>query len=279
MRASLAVVILTYNEEVNLPTALESICGWADQVFVVDSYSTDRTLEIARQFEVSVYQNPWQDWAAQRNWALAKLPIHTEWVFFLDADEVATHQFRRELDAYIANADSSVAALQIRQRFVFLGRELRHAHESPPLVRMIRPGRAKWQCLGAREYTSVDGEILAVSTLLHHEDRRGLTFWIEKQNKNASREAEVLLKGSGLDVDPKFGQERAVRYWLQQSVWRKLPLFIRPFIYFFYVYCIRLGFLDGWQGFVFCFLHGLWYRMLIDAKYAEARLTLSRDYP
>jgi glycosyltransferase involved in cell wall biosynthesis len=269
---SLAVVILTYNEERNLPHALESVCHWASEVFVVDSYSTDRTLDIAKEFSVGVFQNEWENFAVQRNWALDNLPISADWVFFLDADEVATSPFRKALNECLRSADSQIAAIRVRQRFIFLGRELKYVHSAPPLVRVVQPEKVKWHCVGMREFAEVDGKMATLSTLLDHQDRRGLTAWIDKHNTYASMEAEELLTRSQSGARENRSNERGVRYWLLQSVWPRLPLFIRPFINFFYVYLLQFGFLDGWQGFVYSFMHELWYRMLIDAKYMELKL-------
>ena len=272
-KCPLCVIILTFNEEVNLPWALDSVVEWAEQVFVVDSFSTDGTLEVAKKYNISVYQNPWVDWANQRNWALENLPINTEWVFFLDADEQITSELKKEIKNELVVVPADVAAFSVRQAFVFLGRYLKHGHDAPPLVRLVRKGRATWFCEGAREYCQVDGTIKRLRNRLWHEDHKSISDWIEKQNKNATREAIAILEfkgGTGIAGRRRENIERPFRTWLRTSLYPRLPGWLRPFLHFAYRYFLRGGFLDGYPGFVFCFLHAFWLPLLIDAKVYEA---------
>ena len=120
----LNIIVLTYNEEVNIRECLKSARELSEDIFLVDSFSTDRTLDIARSFTDKVYQNPWVDWATQRNWALDHLPLPHEWVFFLDADERVTPEFAAELCQRLPQAPPEVAGLNVHFRFFFLGRPL-----------------------------------------------------------------------------------------------------------------------------------------------------------
>ncbi len=270
----LAVIILTYNEEVNLPHALDSVTDWAEQVFIVDSYSTDGTLEVAKRYSVPVYQNPWVDWANQRNWAMDNLPIETDWVFFLDADEQIRDGLRKEIESGISFVSHNISAFSVRQAFVFLGRYLKHGHDAPPLVRLVRKGRAVWFCEGAREYCQVEGSIKQLKNCLWHEDHKGISDWIEKQNKNATRETKVLLESNGrigVNKGQRKNIERPFRAWLRTRIYLRLPGWFRPFFLFVYRYFLRGGFLDGYPGFVFCFLHAFWFPFVINAKVYEAK--------
>ena len=270
--ATIAVIVIAQEEEANIRHCLRSVEGWAKQTFVVDGGSRDRTVAVARDNGALVVENAFVDWARQRNWALDHLPIESEWVLFLDADETAPACLWEEIGRMVDGLPSSVAALSIRQQHMFLGRYLRHAHSSPRLIRVVRPDGARWECVGAREYAMVDGKVAHLSHLVRHEDHRGLTAWIEKQNRNATREALAMRTGAKLMTARTGPTVRNIRYGLHSRVWNRMPLFVRPILYFLYTYVGRLGFLDGWQGFVFCFLHSLWYRLLIDAKYREMLL-------
>jgi len=123
-RCSISVIILTFNEELNLPTSLGSVAVWADQVFIVDSFSNDRTLEVAKKFGVEIHQNSWSDWAIQRNWALDNLPIRNQWVLFLDADERVSTELANEIREALKNVPDEVSGFYINRRFIFLGKEL-----------------------------------------------------------------------------------------------------------------------------------------------------------
>lgn len=273
-KAPLDVIIIAQNEEANIKHCVSSVVGWAKQVFVADAFSTDRTAEIARACGAQVYQHEFVDWAAQRNWALADLPLNEDWVFFLDADEFVTPAFKQALAAKLNCTHSpNLAGISVRYVLYFLGRELKHAYAHPAIVRVIRRGRAHWIGYGAREYGVLDGDLAQVEESISHLDRRGISHWIQKQNQNATRDATVLL-GAQNPLSPKSPHQqvdRARRLWLQQAVYNRLPLYVRPFIYFLYRYIIRLGFLDGKAGFIYCFLHGLWYPLLIAAKVDEMR--------
>lgn len=271
----ITVIILTFNEEANLPFALESVKCLTDETFVVDSFSTDKTLEIARAYTDKVYQNPWDNWAAQRNWALDNLPISKEWVFFLDADEQVTPEFAEELKKCIDASPGNLAAMNVRFDFYFLNRHLRFAYESPPVLRVIRRGRARWHGEGAREYAVVDGEVRILKSALLHHDRKGLAEWIAKQTLNAQREVGLIRRQALEESHQKLIESSAVtherpwRRWLRDKVWHRLPRFWRPFTYFFYRYFCRGGFLDGKAGFAYCFLHALWFPLLIDMMIEE----------
>jgi len=272
----IAVIIIAQNEEANIEQCVISVAGWAKQVFVVDAFSTDRTAELARARGAQVVQHEFVDWADQRNWALKNLPLQGDWVFFLDADEAVPAAFKAKLGQLIASAPTDLAGVYVRFAFWFLGRELRYAYEAPPVMRIIRRGQAAWRGEGAREYCTVDGSTAAIEGRLLHRDLKPLSAWIDKQNRNASREARALLQARANGAVPLVvsGQtERAWRIRLRQRVYNRLPAVVRPFLYFLYRYVIRLGFLDGLPGLAYCFLQGLWWPFLVDLKFLELRQT------
>lgn len=273
-KAPVSLIILTYNEEVNIRACLDSVKDLTDEIFIVDSFSTDRTLDIAREYTEKIFQNPWVHWAHQRNWALANLPLQHDWVFFLDADEQVTPALGRELGQRLEEASPRLAGLNVCFDFYFLNRHLRFAYESPPVLRIIRRGQARWEGEGAREYAWVDGEMDILQSRLRHWDRKPLDAWIAKQTGNARKEVE-RLRVQALAATPDDGKpmprsdERPGRRWLRDRLYARLPRFWRSFGYFFYRYVARGGFLDGKAGFAFCFLHALWYPLLIDIMIFE----------
>lgn len=269
-----SVIVLTYNEEANIAACLESLRGFSEDVFIVDSFSTDGTLEIAQKYNAKLYQNPWQDWATQRNWALDHLNPAHDWVFFLDADERVTPEFATELQHQLAAATPELSGLNVHFRFFFLNRPLKFAYESPPVMRLIRRGRGRWQGKGAREYASITGQVLTIKNKLDHWDQKGLDAWIAKQTDNALREVRLHTLAAASDSRRQSTKgpgtsERPWRRWLRAHIYESLPRLWRAFPYFIYRLIIRGGILDGRAGFAYCFLQGLWYPLLIDMMLEE----------
>jgi glycosyltransferase involved in cell wall biosynthesis len=279
MTAPLTVIVLTYNEEPNLPQALRSVCGWAQQVIVLDSFSTDRTVQIAREFGAEVYQHRFEDYAKQRNHALT-LPIRSEWILFLDADEWVPPELQREIAAVI-DRNPPEDGFYIKRRFIWMGRWIRRGYYPTWILRLARRGRVRCEERQVNEHLIVDG---AVGYLQHdfiHEDRKDLADWIAKHVRYARREADELIKRelrvAQEEIDARlFGTQAQRKRWLRRHVWERLPPFVRPWLFFFYRYVLRGGFLDGRAAFVYHFLHALWFMTLIDAFWLEQRLAARR---
>ena len=272
MKAPVAVVILTYNEEANLPYALASVTDWARQVFVVDSFSTDRTLEIAKSHGAEVFQHPFEHWATQRNWAIDTLPTKSPWTLFLDADESVTEDLAEEISRELPRTPDDVAGYYLDRRFFFLGRCLKHGGYRPNWVlRLVRANRTRVVPAGDREYFHVNGKTLSLSGNLLHEDRRGLDFWIAKHNR-ISNMAVTHMRTRGAQSGNGTGssKEGHLRNWLRANALERFPALLRPFGMFIYRYFLRLGFFDGKEGAIYYFLHDFWYPFLIAAKTFEA---------
>jgi glycosyltransferase involved in cell wall biosynthesis len=269
----LAVIILTFNEEENLPYALASVIGWAAEVWIVDSHSTDRTVHLARERGARVVSHEFAGYPAQRNWALRSLPLGPEWVLFLDADEAVTPGLRAELAAVLAAPPAGIAGFEVKRRFVFLGRWLRHGGYYPVwLLRVMRHRLARCEERGVDEHLLVDGPTARLRADLLHEDRRPLERWIERHTRYARSKAEELLESAPADMRGRWaGETQAERTrWWYERVYRRTPMGLRAFGYFFYRYIARGGFLDGREGFVYHSLQAFWYRLLIDAMVYEA---------
>ncbi len=275
IKPPLTIIILTFNEEVNLPAALESVVAWGDQVFVVDSFSTDKTLEIARKYEAQIYRNIWVDWATQRNWALDNLPIKNEWVLFLDADERVSSDLVNEISEILPIVSKDVAGFYINRRFIFLDRWLKHGGHNPNWVlRLVRRHKTRVLSAGDNEYFKVEGKVLRLRFYMLHEDKKGIVFFTDKHNKISKLAAYKLFskeKFTDADNEGKYTLESKYRVWIRENILYKLPLFCRPFCMFFYRYFFRFGFLDGIEGFIYYFLHDFWYPFLVDSKILEIR--------
>jgi len=267
----LAVIILTCNEEANLDTCLRSVMGRAARVLVVDSGSTDRTVEIARRYGAEVWQHPWQTYSSQLNWALDNLPLDTPWVMRLDADERVTPELAAEL-AGLASLPADVEGIYVKRRVYFLGRWIRHGGYYPTwLLRIFRRGRARCEDRWMDEHMVVAGQVRHLEHDIIDENHKGLRFWTLKHEDYARREALDMMgqvpteQGQVLSASLLSTQDRR-RRWLKRNWYARAPLFARAFAYFLYRYFLRLGFLDGPEGLIFHFLQGCWYRFYVDAR-------------
>jgi len=269
----LSVIILTRDEEANLPHALESLKPLAPEIFVVDSGSNDRTVEIARAAGCQVFQHRFENYAAQLNWAIDNLPMETSWVMRLDADERLMPELASELSSTLPGLPVDVCGLEIKRRVYFWGRWIRHGGFYPTwLLRVWRRGFGRCEQRWMDEHMLVtSGRILKLSSDLIDENHKGLTFWTDKHNRYADREVRDLIAMEVASNERPSGQ-MGRRRWFKENLYARLPQFWRAFFYWSYRYFVRLGFLDGTAGFVFHFLQGWWYRALVDAKLYEMRL-------
>jgi glycosyltransferase involved in cell wall biosynthesis len=260
--ANVAVIVLTYNEEVNIAQALDSVAGWANEIFILDSYSTDRTLEIARPYGCHIAQNAFENYARQRNHALDHLPIRSEWVLFLDADEWLPDLLKQEISTV--------------RRLIWMGRWVRRGYYPSWILRLFRHAKGRCEDREVNEHLIVEGTTAQLSHDFVHEDRKGVTDWIAKHNRYATLEAQTLLNSAPepayREIDARlFGTQAQRKRWLRHRVWNRLPPLIRPFFYFAYRYVLKGGFLDGREAFVFHFMQALWFPLLIDVKYLELK--------
>jgi glycosyltransferase involved in cell wall biosynthesis len=274
MRETLSIIILTKDEEENLPVTLDSLVALGCRIFVVDSGSADRTRELARYAGCEVVTHPFTSQSEQLNWALENLPIDTPWVMRLDADERATPELVEELRSTLPAAPPGVTGFELKRRVYFWGSWIRHGGYYPTwLFRIWRRGTARSEQRWMDEHMVSSGG--ARAKLRHDiidENQKGLGFWIDKHNRYADREVKDMLamksERERVQVEGQAGQRR----WLKQNVYSRAPMFVRAFAYWFFRYFLKLGFLDGLAGLVFHFNQALWYRLLVDAKMHERLL-------
>lgn len=267
----LSVLILTFNEQVNLTAALESLEPLNADAFIVDSGSTDLTREIAGAWGCHVVEHPFVNHAEQLNWAIGSLPIRTPWVMRLDADERLTPELVQELAQTLQTLPDDVSGLEIKRRVYFWGRWIRHGGYYPVwLLRVWRAGRCRCEQRSMDEHMIVtSGRVVRLEHDFIDENHKGLAFWIEKHNSYADREVkDVLAIAAGESYERPAGHAGRRRQ-AKENVYARMPLFWRAFFYWFYRYFILLGILDGRPGFVFHFLQAWWYRTLVDAKLYE----------
>jgi glycosyltransferase involved in cell wall biosynthesis len=270
--------VLTYNEQDNLPACLASLGGLDCELFVVDSGSTDQTIAIAESAGAVVLRHPFENYAAQRNWAQRHLPTNAEWMLHVDADERLTPELVAEINQVLAQPRDETNGFLLRKRTIFLGRWMKHGGHYPAYhLRLFR------KHLGGCEDRLYDQHFLVSGRVdrLQHDYidvlTSDLTTWSVRHSRWAELEAQELARSSAeasatQRVQPRlFGTPIERRRWLRDRAYARAPLFGRVFVYWLYRYVLRLGFLDGTEGLIFHFLQGWWYRWLIDSKLYETR--------
>ena len=280
----LSVIILTFNEEKHIARCIRSLHPFTDKIFIIDSFSTDKTVEIARSLGAVVVQNPWVNYAIQFNYGIANTPFKTTWLMRMDADEYVLPELAAEINQRLATVPASISGIYVKRRVTFFGQWIRHGAFYPMwLLRLWRreQGICEETWMDEHIKLSAGGSIQFDHDLVDH-NLNDLTWWTQKHNNYAIREVIDLLNirynfDETERVEPNlFGsQEQRTRYLKMQ--YASLPLFTRPFLYFFYRYIVRLGFLDGRKGLIWHFLQGLWYRFLVDAKLFEVYFHAGRD--
>jgi glycosyltransferase involved in cell wall biosynthesis len=276
---ALSVVVLTFNEERNLEACLTSVSSWVRDVFVVDSGSTDRTCAIAEAHGARVVRHAFDTHARQWQWALATLPLRTSWVLALDADQRVMPALRTAIEAAVDPASGEdVSGGFVNRRQVFRGRWIRHGGYYPKyLLKLFRRDRVRLDDDDLVDHHFVvDGRtrILAGDLIEDNRNEAAIGVWTAKHTRYAALQARQEVRdrarGTREPWTSMFGPPDARVRWLKQQ-WARLPLSVRPCLYFGYRYVLRLGFLDGREGFLFHVLQGFWYRLLVDVNIAELR--------
>ncbi|MCL5778824.1 glycosyltransferase family 2 protein [Limibaculum sp. FT325] len=276
--ALVCLIVLTRDEEANLPALIESARGLDAELHVVDSGSTDRTVEIAAQAGAQIHRRPWKTYADQFNWALGSIATDAPWTMRMDADERFTPGLVSELNGLLATLPAEVSGLRLRRQVWFWGRWIRHGGYYPIwLLRVWRTGMGRVEDRWMDEHVILSaGREFDLAHDIIDENRKGLGFWTAKHNGYADREVEDILSGAPDDPAGLSGQARRTRL-LKNRLYLRLPLFFRAWAYWMYRYVLRGGFRDGIPGLVFHFLQGFWYRFLVDAKLVERRRLAARD--
>lgn len=281
---TLAVVILTHNEERHISRAITSVAGIATEVFVIDSFSTDRTAELARAQGAVVLQNKFINYAKQFQWALDNAPISATWIMRLDADEVIEPDLAARIGDELPRLADDVVGINLKRKHIFLGRWIRHGGRYPLLLlRIWRRGCGRIEDRWMDEHMILwGGRTVTFDGGFADHNLNDLTFFTEKHNKYATREAiDIINQRRHLfhrDVDLVAGEgsrQAAIKRWAKEKLYNRIPYQISTPAYFLYRMIFQLGFLDGKEGLVYHGLQCLWYRFLVGAKVAELEAAIA----
>ena len=286
MESNISVFIPTKNEIIHIERSVRSALKLSPYVFVVDSSSTDGTVEKAESLGAKVFQYKWtasSNFSKKINWALENLPIETTWVIRLDADEYFLDNTIQRLPKELEKLDPKINAVTLNRRIHFQGRWMKHSGLYPqPMVRVTRLRFAKYEPRWLDEHVNVDGNTIVNLSLDFVDDSLiSISQWVKKHDNYSALEAiELLHQEIGIfqriatnDSIGKYA-EKAKK---EKSTYSKMPPYWRAFLYFFYRHFIKLGFLDGYRGFLWNFLQGWWYRILVDVKIAEIKKACGND--
>lgn len=287
-KLDITTIILTYNEEIHIRRCLENVCPFSKKVYVIDSPSTDRTVEICNEFqnvEVIVHKYPGNQ-AEQFNWALDSCQIDTEWILRVDADEYCEPELIAEMEQKLQTLPKEVSAVVVPIGREFMGRRLRHGIvNGVSLTRLLRPGKVRYEASLMDEYMKVlEGETVKFDHAIVDASRIPLSAFTEKHNNYSSREATMLLDAEyqlrDLSAELCARGEMAkevIAKRAKKAKYAKMPLFWRSMGYFVYRYIVKMGFLDGKEGFCWDFFQGLWYRALVDGKVYQTKKWMKEE--
>jgi glycosyltransferase involved in cell wall biosynthesis len=269
--ASCVVVVLTFNSVAIVKQVVERARSVSPQVFVVDSGSTDGTVELLRSLGCEVVNRAFRDYGDQRNWAIAQANTKAAWQLHLDADEVLDNEASAAIGRVLKDPASGSAYL-LRRRDYFMGRMLRFSGLNPWHLRLFRSGMARCEDRLYDQHFIANVPAQRLAGFMHDRNAVTLTEWVARHNRWSDLESDELTKagaGQGAVLRPKvLGDPRERVRWLK-GLYYAMPSSARAVLYFVYRYVLRLGFLDGREGFYFAFFQALWFRMLVDAKQYE----------
>jgi len=255
-RIPVTAIVLTHNEEANMRPCLSGLAQ-IDDVVLVDSGSRDATLDAARAIrpDVRIFDNPFEDFAQQRNWALDNAILKHDWVLFVDADEYSTPEFMDELERFVADPGDSVGAF-IAGKNYFLGTWLKWSTLYPShQLRLLKRGEVRFEKSGHGQSEVTDGSLAYMREGWRHEAfSKGISQWIARHNRYTSEEAAEFkrLRGQSIVLRDLLNGDPVKRRRALKRLGARLPL--RPVWLFLYLYVVRLGFLDGYPGWLYCCL-------------------------
>jgi len=284
MPIDLSVLILTYNEAKHIERCIRSLKAVSNNIFIVDSFSTDDTVKICEALGANVYQRAWKNYADQFQWGLDNCPIETEWIMRMDADEYIDKDLMDEFPKLFVTDLDEIDGFYIRRKYYFLGKWIKYGTIYPlNLLRVWRHSKGRIENRWMDEHIVLVPEAKTARLLGHIIDDNLNTsrWWTDKHNKYADREMldildrkyELFPQDNSLRTDDDSSQAKIKRL-VKENIYNRIPIFVRPLLYFLYRYFIWLGFLDGVRGFAFHFFQGYWYRSLVDLRVFEAERLL-----
>lgn len=260
---AVSILILTLNEDNNLPACLQSV-KWSDDIVVLDSYSSDRTVTLAQEMGARIVQRRFDNWAAHQNWGLEHIPFKHSWVFYIDADERMTEGLKEELLSIANDRTRTPVAYYCGRQNMFMGRWIKHAMPPGMIMRFFRPSRVRFERL-VNPVPVINGQHGYLrGMLIHYNFSKGISEWIDRHNRYSQLEALEGMKLIHQEAGQQpglFSVDRALRRRALKNLSFRFPW--RPFLKFLYLYLWQRGWLDGRAGFTYCVLQSFYEYMIV----------------
>ena len=271
MKKKLAIVFLTYNSELTIRKSLIKALKLSNNIYVVDSYSDDKTEQICKKFKCKLIKRKFKNYSNQRNWIIKKLNKKFLWQLHLDADEVIDKNSIYEINKIIRKNDLTKKTFLIKRKYYFLNKKLNFPGLNKWHLRLFRSGSTKCENTLYDQHFITSHKVYKINGFIHDNDMLDLVKWKIKHRKWADLEAKSYLKKKYFSNNFSINDDPRFFYRLIKITYYKLPKYIRPILYFFFRYFIKGGFLDGKNGFLFSYYQCLWFRMLIDIKISQKK--------
>ena len=263
-KIDLSVIILTYNEALHIKRCINSVKKFVREVIVIDSHSTDNTLNICKKLKVRIYKNKFINQARQMNWALKNINIKSKWIFRLDADEFIEKDSLNKIRDII-KFNNTISGVIVERKVKFLNKIINYGLTSPhKTLRIWKTGKGKYPILEVDEQVKIKGRVFISDSIIVDNNLKSFKWWINKHMNYSQREAISYLKFK--NKKNLFVSKDAVNKRNKYKIYYNFPILIRPLILFIYAYLFKLGFLSGWQGLIYNLFQILWYRLLVDIK-------------
>ncbi len=286
MKSKISVLILSYNEELHIERCINHIYPIVEEIFIIDSFSNDRTLEIAKKYDkVTVLQNKWENqYAKQFNWGLDNIKTDSDWILRLDADEYLLPELIEEIKERLDDIDETISGIVFKRRHYFLDKWMKRGIYPVKMIRLFRRNKGICEQRLMDEHIQLsEGDTMEFNHDFVDHNLNNISWFCQKHIGYAIREAadlldiELGLTGEGESDSNKNIDDQAMKKRLIKHKYCKQPLFVRSFVYFIYRYFFKMGFLEGKEGFIWNFLQGWWYRTLVDVKIFEIKKECGTD--
>lgn len=272
----ISIIVLTYNDQVNIRATLESISDFSNDIIIIDSYSTDNTKSICDEYGCRFYQNKFINQAIQFNWVLDNVRIKYNWILRLDSDEVLTNALKKEILFEIKNNKKNFSGFYINRKMIWMGKWLKYGRMYPHFIlRLFMKGKGRYE-EKTEEHIILEGKSKYLKENFYEDNKKNnLRYFTEKHLSTAEGEVDEILLNSNSynEIESSFFGKKIERTrWLKKNIYNKFPLGFRALFYFIYRYVFCLGFLDGKPGLIWHVLQAFWYRFYIDSLLHEKKI-------
>ena len=267
----ISAIILTYNEEKHIKRCILSIRKFVKRIIIIDSYSNDKTIQIAKKYKAKIYKHKFVNQSKQINWGIKNIKFTTKWLLRIDADEIFTDKLKDKLIVKLNDNRKNYNGITINRKIRFLNKDINFGGVSPhKTLRIWMKNKGYCEDAWMDEQMLVKGQIAHINEDLIDHNLNNLSWWINKHKLYAIREAKnYLLNKDNFKKKTISSDLSKINKYSKLKIYYNFPPYIRPSLLFFYNYFIKFGFLSSWQGLIFYFLQSFWFRLMVDINIKE----------